>query len=59
MNDNKKTEPSGFKRTDTHVKPQTPWQHAGGLHKSKPDRVPMLRDEVDMIPIPHQEIISK
>jgi hypothetical protein len=44
----KGTGPSGHKRTDIPVDSQRLWRHTQGLHRSKPDGVPVPRWEVDM-----------
>lgn len=53
MEDTKETGPSRYSRADALMNSQRLWQHARGLGRSKPDRVSMLREGVDIDSIPN------
>ena len=47
MDDTKETVSSRHSRTDAHMNSQRLWKHAQGSHRFKPERVPVLREEVE------------
>lgn len=54
----KETTASRHNSTDALVNSQRLWQHSQGLHRSKTQGVLVLREEVDIHPVPSIDAIS-
>ena len=59
MDDPMETVPSIHNRTGAHTNSQRLWQQAQDFHRSKPDRVPALREGSVRIPNPNQESLCR